>query len=273
VHGIVVFEHKGETNIAVAMNGDQRVMVVGLDGTVKQVLETPKGTEFAFAEANTYYAGSHPNPNKIFSCTDVTYLDNKLYVVTGYCAGDFVLTAEEVDGKWQWGKTAWGGKGDKPGQFKTAHGVFAYDNHIYVANREAHQVNKFTSTGDLVQTLPGIPAGSRICNVSRAENDDYWLFNALEPLGNQKSAPIYAYADDHVISTIIPGDLGIPILRHVHHVWPHYHEGQLYLLVHGWNKGKFAVLKHEPTFANFRADMKRMDDRLDRLEKLILAKL
>ena len=25
----------------------------------------------------------------------------------------------KVNGAWQWGKTAWGGKGDKPGQFKT----------------------------------------------------------------------------------------------------------------------------------------------------------
>jgi hypothetical protein len=42
------------------------------------------------------------------------------------------------------------------------------------------------------------------------------------------------------------------VLKHVHHVWPHYirdgpsGEAALYLLVHGWNKGKFAVLKHEP---------------------------
>ena len=35
------------------------------------------------------------------------------------------------------GPTAWGGKGDAPGKFNTAHGVFAWDDHIYVANREA----------------------------------------------------------------------------------------------------------------------------------------
>ena len=54
---------------------------------------------------------------------------------------------------------------------------------------------------------------------------------------------------------------------------PHYHDGQLYILVHGWNQGKFAVLKHEPTFANFRNDMQKLNDRLDRLEKLIIAKM
>ena len=46
--------------------------------------------------------------------------------------------------------------------------------------------------------------------------------NALEPLslgegkGFQSTAPIYAWADGHVVSTIIPGDLGIPVLKHLH---------------------------------------------------------
>lgn len=65
--------------------------------------------------------------------------------------------------------------------------------------------------------------------------------------------PIYFWAADKVISTVIPGDLGIPVLRHCHHVWPHYVSApggarQLYLLIHGWNVGKFAVLKHVPDY-------------------------
>ena len=41
----------------------------------------------------------------------MTYLDGKLYVVTGYCDGDFVLTLTEEGGQWSWGSVAWGGKG------------------------------------------------------------------------------------------------------------------------------------------------------------------
>ena len=45
--------------------------------------------------------------------------------------------------------------------------------------------------------------------------------------------------------------LGIPVLKHLHHVWPHYHTDKagvrsLYILIHGWSAGKFAVLKHAP---------------------------
>ena len=80
-----------------------------------------------------------------------------------------------------------------------------------------------------------------------------FVFNALEPIPAtpQKTAPIYAHSGERLLSTIEPGELGIPVLKHLHHVWPHYvtqadGSKQLYLLVSGWSKGKFAVLKHEP---------------------------
>eukprot|EP00943_MAST-04B_sp_MAST-4B-sp1_P009419 g9419.t1 len=258
IHGIVVFKHKGETNIALAQNDDQRVLIVSLKGDILQQLDSPKGGEFNFDEANAYYSEKNikvipwENPNvPSFACTDVTYLDNQLYVVTGYCPGDFVLTAHEEDGVWKWGPTAWGGKGTTPGKFNTAHGIFAFDDHIFVANREAHQVLEFTKTGQLVRCLPDIPESARICNVART--DDYFVMNALEPIQHTpaKTAAIYAHTGERLLSTIEPGDLGIPVLKHLHHVWPHYvtdddGERTLYLLIHGWSRGKFAVLRHEP---------------------------
>ena len=77
--------------------------------------------------------------------------------------------------------------------------------------------------------------------------------NALEPIRHSpaRTAPIYAHSGDALLSVIEPGELGIPVLKHLHNVWPHYvmdERGQrtLHLLVHGWSAGKFAVLKHEP---------------------------
>jgi hypothetical protein len=260
-HGIVVFTHNGETNIAVAQNEQNRILIVGLDGTVKQELGSPKGGEFTFDQANAYYS-NHPRQQapwqpsqgmhrSTFDCTDVTYLDGKLYVVTGYSNGDFVLAASESGGKWSWGPHAWGGKGNELGKFNTAHGVFAHDGNIFVANREAHQVIEFTPEGKLIRIMPDIPDGARICNVSRA--DDYFVMNALEPIQHTpgRTAPIYAHSGERLLSTIEPGQLGIPVLKHLHHTWPHYVTGpdgekQLYILISGWSEGKFAVLKHEP---------------------------
>jgi hypothetical protein len=99
-----------------------------------------------------------------------------------------------------------------------------------------------------VEKFDDIPEGSLICNV--AYKSEHYFMNALSALGDQKSAPIYIHDSKNLESTVIPGDLDIPVLSNIHHVWPHIVTGadgskQLYLLIHGWNKGKYAVLKME----------------------------
>lgn len=243
IHGIVFFIHKGVKHLAVAQEG-KRVLILTLDGTIVSEVLKPKGKEFKFAPTNSFFSSKDSN----FGVTDVTYLKGTIYVAHGYSDGDFVMTIKEKKGVWNWGKLAWGGKGDNPGQFQTAHGVYAHDNHILVANRAAGQVVKFTKKGKFVETFNNIPEGSLICNVSY--KSEHFFLNALSAIGEQKSAPIYVHTGKKLVSTIIPGDLDIPVLTNIHQVWPHFIESengtkQLFLLVHGWNKGKFAVLKLE----------------------------
>ncbi len=243
IHGIVFFVHKGQKLLAIAQEG-KRVLVLTLDGKIVSEIVKPTGNEFKFKEANEYFASKDSN----FGVTDVTYLNGTLYVVHGYSDGDFALTIKEKKGTWSWGKLAWGGKGDKPGQFQTAHGVYAHEGYILVANRAAGQVVKFTKKGTFVEIFDAIPEGSLVCNVSY--KSEHYFMNALHAIGEQKSAPIYVHTSKQLTSTIVPGDLSIPNLTNIHQAWPHIvtdSDGskQLYILVHGWNKGKFAVLKLE----------------------------
>lgn len=244
IHGIVFFVHNGNKHLAVAQEG-KRVLVLDLEGNIISEMLKPTGNEFSFALANEFFGSEDAN----FGVTDVTYLDGTIYAAHGYSKGDFVLTIEEKDGKWDWGKLAWGGKGTEPGQFQTAHGIYAHEGYILVANRAAGQVVRFTKEGEFVEMFNDIPEGSLVCNVSY--KTEHFFFNALRALDStMSSAPIYAHTGDNLVSTIIPGDLDIPILTNIHHVWPHFVEGangskQLYLLVHAWNQGKFAVLKLE----------------------------
>lgn len=243
IHGIVFFIHKGEKYLAVAQEG-KRVLVLTLEGKIVSEILKPTGNEFTFEKANQFFASQDSN----FGVTDVTYLDGTIYVAHGYSKGDFILTIEENNGSWSWADLAWGGKGDQPGQFKTAHGVYAHENHIFVANRAAGQVVKFTKKGEYVNIFDDIPQGSLVCNLSF--KSEYYFLNALQAIGNQKSAPIYVHTSKKLISTIVPGDLEIPNLTNIHQVWPHIITAkngskQLYLLIHGWNKGKYAVLKLE----------------------------
>jgi hypothetical protein len=243
IHGITFFIHKGEKYLAVTQEG-KRVLVLTLEGKIISEILKPTGSEFKFTAANEFFSSADSN----FGVTDVTYLKGTLYVTHGYSKGDFVMTIKEKKGIWDWGKLAWGGKGDNPGQFQTAHGIYAHKGHILVANRAAGQVVQFTKKGKFVETFNDIPANSLICNVSY--KTEHYFLNALSAIGNQKSAPIYVHTGEKLVSTIISGDLDIPTLTNIHQVWPHFIENengskQLYLLVHGWNKGKFAVLKLE----------------------------
>lgn len=273
LHGMTIFTHKNKKFIAMALNeGAGHVLITDLEGNVVQKLDAPKGGEFNFAEANAYYSKKAPSQipwntdiTPDFAVTDVTFLNNKLYASTGYCPGDFVLTANfnDATNQWEWGPLAWGGKDHStngiptPGKFKTAHGIFAHDNHIYVANRENCEIVQFTEKGELVRLFGDIPQGARVCNVSHAKDEtngenDYFVFNSLVPIVGhpEKTATVYAHSGDKVISEIQPGQLGIPILKNIHYVHPHYVTNEdgsrtLHLLLHGWSAGKYAVLKHE----------------------------
>jgi hypothetical protein len=244
VHGLVFFVHNGKKLLALAQNSNARVLIVDLEGNVLQQLDAPDGSSFKFEPAKEYYAQEKVH----FAPTDATYLDGKIYVVTGYSRGDFVLTLEEKDGTWAWGTVAWGGRFPIQGIFNTAHGIYAHEGEIYVANRQAFQVLRFSKDGKLLEVLSDIPDKSLVCNV--AHTGKYFIFCPLKKVGDQASAPIYAHTGQKLVSTIIPGELNIPILNNIHHAWPHTVKGedgkeQLYILVHGWNKGKYAVLKHQ----------------------------
>lgn len=238
IHGIVFFVHKGEKLIAVAQEF-KRILIVRTNGDVVSEITQPKGNEFDFRPVNDYFKLKEIK----FGVTDVTYLDGVIYVAHGYSPGDFVLTITEKNGQWKWGKLAWGGRGKAPGQFRTAHGIFAHNNKILVANRAGNQIVEFSKEGAYLGMFDQIPDKSLVCNISF--KDEHFFFNALKPIGNQKSAPIYAHTGEVLVSTVVPGDLDIPVLTNIHHIWPHNIGDQLYLLIHGWNQGKYAVLKLE----------------------------
>ena len=57
-HGLVVFtDPYGKRLIAIAQNEAERVIITDLEGEVQQVLQSPRGGEFDFGEANAYYSG------------------------------------------------------------------------------------------------------------------------------------------------------------------------------------------------------------------------
>ena len=222
--------------------GGKRVLVLNLEGKIVSEILKPTGNEFKFDQANKFFTTEDSN----FGVTDVTYLDGVIYAAHGYSKGDFILTIEENNGVWSWSDLAWEEKeicrvsSKQPMEFMLTKTIF------FVASRAAGQVVKFTKNGVYVDIFDNIPEGSLVCNVSYKL--EHYFMNALKAMGDQKSAPIYVHTSKQLKSVIVPGDLEIPDLTNIHQVWPHVITApdgskQMYLLIHGWNKGKYAVLK------------------------------
>ena len=220
IHGLVCFKHGGETLLALAQNDDSRVLICGLDGRVRQQLSQPKGGEFDFGEANAYYSDTpivnmppYPAPPHAprFACTDVTYLNGRLYVVTGYCEGDFCLTATEKDGKWAWGPTAWAAR--EPSAAASRPRTASSPTKATSLSPTARRT-RCSSSRRRARSCARCPTcrtmrASR--NVAYAGDHKYFVMNALEPIRHTpaKTAPIYAHSGERLLSTIEPGELGI----------------------------------------------------------------
>src|SRR2546428_343061 len=103
-------------------NDAGKVFTTTLDGKLIYTLNTPTSAdEFDNPVVNDYFFGGGN-----FAPTDVEYLDGLYYVTTGYSELDFVLTARVLSlspFKAIWNDLVFGGKGDGPGQFGTAHGI------------------------------------------------------------------------------------------------------------------------------------------------------
>lgn len=72
-------------HLSIVQNEQARILIVGLDGKVKQELTQPKGGEFDYDEANHYYS-------------------NRLVIITKYCGTAvciliLILTSDAVSNK------------------------------------------------------------------------------------------------------------------------------------------------------------------------------
>ncbi len=129
-HGICLDQDK---YIFLADSGNHTVKKFTLDGKLLMTLGTENEPE--------------ENGKPFNKPTDVSVSPSGyIYVSDGY--GNRRVHKFDPDGKLL---TSWGSSGDEPGQFALPHGIFAYDdNNIYVADRENHRIQIFTSGGKFI---------------------------------------------------------------------------------------------------------------------------
>mmetsp|Transcript_16147 Transcript_16147/g.41880 ORF Transcript_16147/g.41880 Transcript_16147/m.41880 type:complete len:396 (-) Transcript_16147:184-1371(-) len=256
IHSLEYFEYGGENCVACAIPDEDCVLIVrATDGVVIGTpLEAPVGTEFSTGhkhiDVNTYFLAAHP-----FKPSDVVFMDDYLYVANGYCGladGEgIVMRAHKVGPGWVWDANA-------TTQGGVIHGLFTsvtYDiGTIWGADISDKEIKRFngdlTGTPAKLEILNG-PADVEYCNIAQVDLD-HFVFSTYKRGGvmDPDIHPFYIYStaagpnEKSIVSTIRPyedGIIEVPGLWASHCVWPHWYDGQRYLLING--APGFAVLE------------------------------
>ncbi len=232
----------GQPYLVFPANNEGKVFTFTLDGKLVNTLSAPTGEEeFKASAVKEYFAGKGR-----FSPTDVEYLDGLYYVTTGYSPLDFVLTARLLlkDGfRAAWNGLAFGGKGDGPAQFRTAHGITVPrgKKSLDISDRPKAVIKRFSPSGDLLGTVE-MPPGSFPCDIYYL--DRYAVVGSLNAPDKTKGAPIYILEDDKLVSTIQPKEeLGLQNFQHIHNAVLRRIGSKYYIIVQAWNPGDFAILE------------------------------
>ena len=236
------FSPEGSPYLIFPANDAGKVFTTTLDGKLIYTLNTPTSAdEFDNPVVNDYFFGGGN-----FAPTDVEYLDGLYYVTTGYSELDFVLTARVLSlspFKAFWNDLVFGGKGDGPGQFGTAHGITVPPGkkRLDISDRPHSRLERFTRYGHYLSTVE-LPKGSLPCDIYYL--DRYAVVASLDGPNRNKGAPIYILENDKVISTIMPlEDLGLKNFKHNHNAVLRKIGNKFYIIVQAWNPGDFAILE------------------------------
>jgi hypothetical protein len=223
-------------------NDAGKVFTTTLDGKLVHTLDAPTGDdEFEQPEIHDYFLGGGN-----FAPTDVEYLDGLYYITTGYSNLDFVLTARILRTNpltVMWNDLAFGGKGEAPGKFGTAHGVTVPPGkkRLDISDRPHSRIERFTRYGHYLSSLE-MPAGSLPCDIDYLGH--YAVVASLDGPDPSKGAPVYILEDDKLISTIMPKeDLGLQNFKHNHNAVLRQIGNKFYIIVQAWNPGDFAILE------------------------------
>lgn len=235
-------------------NDAAMVLTTSLDGILKHTLGTPS-TDITFSadRVNRYF-----EKDGKFVPTDVEYVHGKYFITTGYSSLDYVLSAKVSVKKAgrrarksssgpsvsaEWVPLAFGGRGIRPGQLGTGHGVTLIPNSttLAVSDRPNAEIDRFSLAGEYKDTVH-LPEGSFPCDIDFEAG--YALVGCLHGPDRSKGAPIYILKDDKVVSTIMPKeDLGLENFQHIHNAVLIEREGKLFIIALAWNPGDFAILE------------------------------
>lgn len=241
-HSTRLGQIEGKTRLVLAANLEEKVLVVGLDGSVDYVLDRPEFDEYADVEQ------PFKPTDSVIPPLGVT--DAGLLVADGY-GSNYILGVDTPTHQWS---DLFGGKTEDPaehGRFGTAHGmnIAPSGRHLSIADRLHSRLEQYTFDGQFIESF-AMPAGSRPCGIDYMQRDGQWfaVVGSLNDPDPNRPAPIYILdgISHNVLSTIRPKEeLGIELADHIHNVVWLQQNGNTYLICQAWNPGFYFVLVME----------------------------
>ncbi len=239
------YDQSGTPFLSFPANNAAAIFTTTIQGKLVHTLAAPSsGEQFNQTVVTNYFLA-----NGKFSPTDVEYLSGLFYITTGYSSLDYVLTAKVTNTapfQVTWNDLAFGGKGDKPGQFGTGHGITisSEKKQIDVADRSKGEIDQFTPYGHY-ETTWKLPIGSYPCDIDYS--GDVAIAGCLHGPDRSKGAPIYLFENRKMVSTVmIKEELGLENFQHIHNAVLRKIGQRYYIIAQAWNPGDFAILEQIP---------------------------
>lgn len=147
--------HGGGHGIDIRKEGNQEFLYLCVS-TGRVVKATLTGEE-VWTKGRPLETGKYDDPSALFKPTNLCFApDGGFYVADGY--GSHFIHQYDKDAKWV---RSWGGFGDKPGEFKTPHGIWLDDRPgrapaIAVCDRANARLQYFTLDGKHIEFVNGV---------------------------------------------------------------------------------------------------------------------
>ena len=238
-HSTRIATLNGQERVMLAANGDEKVILVDLEGSVDQILSRPEFDEYKKADVP-------------YLPTDTVLVDDVLYIADGYGA-NFISANNLAEHKW---KSIFGGlaaDANDDGKFSTAHGINLnpVHKHLDICDRPNSRIQAHDLTGGFLNSYK-LPSGSFLCGIDYFEKGERWyaVIGCLQDpeVGDGRPAPIYIIdADTYELLSIVrpKEELGVELAQHIHNAVMHMVDGTLYLVCQAWNPGHYFVLEQQ----------------------------
>lgn len=234
-HSTKIAEFDGKRRLILPANGDEKVVILTLDGALDFVLPRPVFDEYQSADTP-------------YRPTDTVLVDDSLFVADGY-GSNYISVANVNTRAWT---GIFGGKSatpDENGKFATAHGINVnpVHRHLDIADRPSSRIQAHGMDGRFLASHK-LPAGAFLCGLDYVTHHGRALavIGCLQDPQEGRPAPIYIIdaTTYELLSTIRPKEeLGIEPAQHLHNVVFHVHGDQLFLICQSWNPGHYFVLQ------------------------------